>query len=183
MGGRADIYHQSQFNNDILKNENLLDPRDGTDSYSVKWIEQTQERPTLEGKFLVNWPELIWQSTFHCFVTHDVNMTCQWHTVTTDVSVIHYICCSVTLRLWWRIVTIGHSALWWPNDGVRSWLLVTWATDQANARPLTWAIVLIPGDYFTARHQCCYYPLWGGDLGENCDNTSPAGPSVRLLCS
>ena len=32
MGGRADIYHQSQFNNDIFKNENLLDPRDATDS-------------------------------------------------------------------------------------------------------------------------------------------------------
>ena len=146
-------------------------------------LSKFKEGPTLGGKFLVNWPELIWQSTFHCFVTHDVNLTCQWHTVTADVSVIHYICCSVTLRLWWRIVTIGHSALWWPNDGVRSWLLVTWATDQANARPLTWAIVLIPGDYFTARHQCCYYPLWGRDLGENCDNTSPAGPSVRLLCS
>ena len=32
MRGRADIYHQSQFNNDIFKNENLLDPRDATDS-------------------------------------------------------------------------------------------------------------------------------------------------------
>ena len=42
MGGRADIYHQSQFNNDIFKNENLLDPRSATDS--VKWNEQNQER-------------------------------------------------------------------------------------------------------------------------------------------
>lgn len=85
---------------------------------------------------------------------HDVNVTI-WHVRDTlwraDVSVCYQLLlfCDSDEGLW----QLDRESLWWSDDGVRTWLPVT----RLVIRDLTWLLSSYLGDYFTARHYCCYY--------------------------
>ena len=101
----------------------------------------------------VKWNEPIWQSTFHSFMSwrqYD-NMTCQDTLWRDDVSVCYQLLllCDSDEGLW----QLDRESLWWSDDGVRTGLPVTWPVIRA----LTWLLSSYLGDYFTARHYCCYY--------------------------
>ena len=78
----------------------------------------------------------------------------------------------VVVWLWWRIMTIGQRESLMIRWRSEDWIAGDLASDQGPDM----TIVLIPGGLFHS--QTLLLLLSSGDLGENCDKASPAGPSL-----
>ena len=80
----------------------------------------------------------------------------------------------VVVWLWWRIMTIGQRESLMIRWRSEDWIAGDLASDQGPDM----TIVLIPGGLFHS--QTLLLLLSSGDLGENCDKASPAGPTGQV---